>query len=188
MTEKPSGRFDGVVLSLLALSLLLNIAVVWWFVKGRGAVTDRQGAPDVAIGSTLRPIVGVSPSGQPTMVSYGGDTRPIVLYVFSPACRWCQRNLDSVNALSRSAGMRFRFVGVSLSVSSAGDPPPYAFPIVQPTEPIPFRATPQTVVVASDGRVLRNWIGAFVGRNKVELEAFFSAQLPGIEVRSQGVH
>ncbi len=79
-----------------------------------------------------------------------------------------------------------RTPGVSLSPLGDGHPMPYVFPVIQPVGSAPFRATPQTIVVASDGRVLRTWTGAYVGRNKQEMEMFFSVQLPEIQVGDNG--
>jgi hypothetical protein len=41
-------------------------------------------------------------------------------------------------------------------------------------------STPQTIVVSADGEVLQNWIGAYVGEQKSQVEAFFHVTLPGV--------
>lgn len=40
--------------------------------------------------------------------------------------------------------------------------------------------TPQTIVVSPEGRVLQNWMGAYVGDKKSQVEAFFHVTLPGL--------
>ena len=177
---------DGVLLLLLAMSLVLNVAVVWWLVNGRGLAAARQNSPDVEVGSSLQPIVGISPGGAQMAVASGTDERPVVLYVFSPSCAWCNRNLDSIEALYHSVRGRFDFVGILLGAVTPGYRAPYAFPVVRPIGTMPFRATPQTLVVGSNSLVLRSWTGAYVGANRSEIEAYFSTTLPEIQLRSQG--
>lgn len=40
-------------------------------------------------------------------------------------------------------------------------------------------ATPQTLVIAEEGTILKRWQGAFSGDSKKEIEGFFSVHLPG---------
>lgn len=42
-------------------------------------------------------------------------------------------------------------------------------------------ATPQTVV-SREGRVVKNWIGAFGPNSQADVEEFFGVQLPGLTV------
>jgi hypothetical protein len=41
--------------------------------------------------------------------------------------------------------------------------------------------TPQTIVVSPDGRVLKDWVGAYAGDQKSQVEAFFHVSLPGLK-------
>jgi hypothetical protein len=43
-----------------------------------------------------------------------------------------------------------------------------------------FRSTPQTIVIAPDGRVLKNWRGVYAQRSQPDVEAFFGVRLPGL--------
>jgi hypothetical protein len=43
-----------------------------------------------------------------------------------------------------------------------------------------LRSTPQTIVVSPEGKVLQNWVGAYVGGQKSQVEAFFHVSLPGL--------
>ena len=40
--------------------------------------------------------------------------------------------------------------------------------------------TPDTLVVSSDGTLLRHWKGAYSGSNKQEIEEYFAITLPGL--------
>jgi len=39
-------------------------------------------------------------------------------------------------------------------------------------------ATPTTVVVSEDGRIIRRWVGAFWGTNRIGIESFFPVKFP----------
>ncbi len=173
-------RVDRFLVALLALSLVVNVAVVWWAVKGRSAAPP----PDVTVGETLPSITGVSVDGKPMTVSYNGQPRPTVLYVFSPTCTWCERNLENIRTLSKSAGDKYQFVGVSLPAAVKERTTPFNFPVVFANGQTPFRGTPQTLVVGADGKVLQSWKGAYAGSTKQQIESFFKTQLPGLDVRS----
>ena len=43
--------------------------------------------------------------------------------------------------------------------------------------------TPQTILVSPQGKVLRNWSGAFAGRQRDELQRYFPVRLPEIEIK-----
>ena len=41
-------------------------------------------------------------------------------------------------------------------------------------------STPQTIVISPEGKVLQDWVGAYVGDQKSQVEAFFQVTLPGL--------
>jgi hypothetical protein len=41
-------------------------------------------------------------------------------------------------------------------------------------------STPQTIVISPEAKVLQDWIGAYVGDQKSQVEAFFHVSLPGL--------
>ena len=43
--------------------------------------------------------------------------------------------------------------------------------------------TPQTVVVLPKAQVIRNWVGAYAGNQRSEIEAYFHLTLPGLRPR-----
>lgn len=180
-------RIDRVLLTLLAVSLFVNVAIVWWFVQAGATHLRARATPDVTVGTVLKPIVGVLPDGKPIRVAFDADQRPVVLYVFSSKCEWCRRNLRSISALADTVQSSFRFVGVSISATASGPPDrSLPFPVVLASEQLPFRSTPQTVVVAQDGRVVRCWLGAYVGTTKAEVEEYFATRLPQIDPTNNG--
>jgi hypothetical protein len=101
-----------------------------------------------------------------------------------------ERNLNKVKALADRANSQFRFIGLSLSGEgllqyvAKND---LKLPVYSVSTEVPltyvFTGTPQTIVISRNGRVLQNWIGAYVGDQKVQVETFFHVILPS--VRSQ---
>jgi hypothetical protein len=43
---------------------------------------------------------------------------------------------------------------------------------------MPFKATPQTIVLTRKGTVLRSWTGAYAGEVRREIEEYFDVVLP----------
>lgn len=68
--------------------------------------------------------------------------------------------------------------------SGAGDSP-FTFPVYNDLSPhstssYKLGGTPQTLVISSEGRILKSWFGAYSGPVAQEVEEYFSIRLPGI--------
>ena len=98
------------------------------------------------------------------------------------------KNVSNVQRLATEARGNCRIIGLSLSSDNLRD---YAvrnnlnFPIYTElqfavTRQYKMRGTPQTILVSPEGRVLRNWPGAYVGARQHEVEDYFHIQLPGV--------
>jgi hypothetical protein len=124
-----------------------------------------------------------------TTIAYEGTERHTVLYVVSPNCTWCKRNLDSIRALVRDKKDAFRFVGLSLTEENLDAQvedlpfPVYAGVSEAVREIYRLRSTP--IVVSPDGRVVRTWTGAYVGRTQKEIEGYFQVALPAVSMPDQ---
>src|SRR5215471_9805145 len=53
--------------------------------------------------------------GREVTISFMSSQVRTVLYIFSPSCRWCVRNTESINTLSKETSSQYRFIGLSLS-------------------------------------------------------------------------
>jgi peroxiredoxin len=126
--------------------------------------------------------------GQKTFVNYAEVNVPTVLYVFTPECHWCARNLENIRSLVDGTDGRFRFVGVSLSQK---DLPAYLsqnklpFHVYQtPADEVAIAyglsSTPSTIVVSPSGSVLQYWKGAYSEDVATEVESYFQVKLPGL--------
>jgi len=47
-------------------------------------------------------------------------------------------------------------------------------------ESLGLGSTPQTIVISAEGRVLKNWKGAYGERVQPDVEAYFGIRLPGL--------
>lgn len=109
---------------------------------------------------------------------FGGLT---VLYFTSPSCEVCVQNSDSVALLAKARGARL--IAVVPTVSGITLMPKQTFRVVsgiQPAMSFTYRleTLPQTVVVSSAGKVVKNWPGVYAGIIREEISEFFDVKLP----------
>jgi hypothetical protein len=128
--------------------------------------------------------------GRPAMLQFGSQ-RPLLLYIFTPECGWCKRNLRNIQHLSAAVSAQYDVAGISLTQASIlrdymhaeGDEyrfPVYAEPSSDTRRSLRLGATPHTILVGGDGRFVREWRGAFGGRTGQEIEKTFNVRLPGL--------
>lgn len=179
-----SQRPDLVLLLLLLASLSLNVYLGWRVKQGNAVPNLPQ---KVALGTRVEPITVSSLEGVVQTISYRDTDRPTVLYILSPDCIWCERNRENIVKLGE-LGDRFRFVALSLTESGLKEyveKQHFKFPVYTrvPAEAITslgLGTTPQTIVISPEGRVLKNWTGAYSERTRGEVEEFFQTRLPGL--------
>lgn len=172
---------------LLTASLALNLSLTAKLHAIKATAGQPSGPP---LGSQLLEIAGETADGQSALVSMGRDHKPTVLYVFSPTCVWCARNLNNIRALVRLRSADFRFVGLSLSQSdklgahlrqSSPGMESIAIPDVAEATQLRLGATPETIVIGSNGTVQKNWIGAYSGATLGDIQSYFRVSLPGLQ-------
>jgi hypothetical protein len=142
-------------------------------------------------GAKVPPIIGKALSGEETTIRFSESSVPTILYIFSPTCGWCHKNERNVRAITANTNGRFRLIGLSLSRDGLEE---YLkkteLPMTVYTD-IPFDvtsayklgATPETIVVSPEGKVLKIWRGAYEGGVLREVEAYFGLSLPGLSAR-----
>lgn len=181
-------RSQGIfLLTILAISLALNV-LLGWKVQPLSNHIESKSRPNKAIeGITVSEILALGLAGESKTIACANGTQQTVIYVFSPTCVWCDRNLNNVKALKNSIGQSYQFIGVSLSDSGLNEYvsshklafPIYKQPSKETIKQLDLGSTPQTIVISPQGKVLKNWVGAY-GSTKSEIEAYFGVQLPGI--------
>ena len=190
-TEDRSMAIRAIPSMLLLGSLALNWTQYATIARYKNALLDRVRAEQLAVGSEVPALSGLTLDGTPLSIPYGpgATAKPTLIYYFSPQCGWCKRNVASVNKLYDEVGATHRFIGVT-SVSAASVRPFLAeqghrFDVLVNVDAASLRAyrlagTPKTVLVSPDGRVSAVWHGAYLGKVQLEIEQLFGASLPTV--------
>jgi peroxiredoxin len=176
----------GIVLLLASISLNVALALrVRSFVRFQ---STRAAERLVKVGTAVPPIAAKRLDGHQEVLSYDKTGQPTVLYVFTPTCIWCARNLNNLKALMDKHGAEYRFIGLSLSEEGVAQyvarnslgVPVYSGLSPETLKTYKLGSTPQTIVISPEGKVLQDWVGAYAGPQKSEVEAFFHITLPGL--------
>lgn len=184
---QPTGRRDISLLVILAFSLILNV-LLGWRIQSLNDHSETKLQPNKAIeGVVISEISVLDPNGNSKVIACNRGSQETILYVFSPTCVWCDRNLNNIKALKDNVAQSYQFIGLSLSglglneyiKSHQLDFPVYKQPSKEVIRRLDLGATPQTIVISPEGKVLKNWVGAY-GSSKPEIETYFGVQLPGI--------
>lgn len=181
-------RKAAAVTVALVVSVALNVGLAYRVRSLTGAREARITEYKLKIGTSVPPITAKRPDGQLELISYGSTSEPTVLYIFTPSCVWCARNIDNLKTLLDKERGQYRFIGLSLSEESLGEYvakndlklPIYSGLSNEAKQDYKLSGTPQTIVVSPEAKVLQNWAGAYVGDQKSQVEAFFRVSLPGL--------
>ncbi len=103
-----------------------------------------------------------------------------LLYVMSPKCIWCTRNLENVQTLAQARGSNF----IAISNTSEGlgqyiKDHRINYPVYHKMNKIGVSSTPSMVLVR-DGVIKDAWYGAWKDANKAGIEKYFGLVLPGL--------
>jgi peroxiredoxin len=173
---------------LLIISLAINLLLARRVANLKRTVGTIKAESRLALGDTLPAIVAKDPQGHPAKLDYSETPLPTVVFIITPTCGWCTKNIMNMRALVENTGNRYRFVGLSLSSDQLVDyvkENKLEFPIYTDLPILAMReyklgGTPQTLVVTPKGQVTRIWSGAFAEDLQKEVEDYFSVKLPGI--------
>jgi thiol-disulfide isomerase/thioredoxin len=179
-----ANRPDLFVMLLLAASLGLNVYLGFKIRRGPVAENTAKLLP----GTKVDPVNAIGFDGKPLTISYEGTNKPTVFYVLSPSCIWCRRNQANIEKLAETKGNDFRFIGLSLDEAGLKEYveeyrlkfPVYAGLTKESVQSLRLGGTPQTIIVSSEGKVLKVWSGAYIESMQPDVEAFFGTSLPGL--------
>jgi hypothetical protein len=182
-----SKRTDVFLLLLLLASLSLNVYLGWRVKQLNATAGGPENTFRLAPGMKVDPITAVDVDGTLHTISYETTAKPTVFYVLSPGCVWCERNQANIDRLAELRGNDFRFIGLSLVEPGLREYvqghhlnfPMYTRLTPEAIQSLGLGSTPQTIVISPEGRVLKNWTGAYE-RAQPEVEAYFGVQLPGV--------
>lgn len=167
--------------ALLGLSVAVNILLSLQVHHLKQPTTPA--APGLQIGQVVPPIAATDRNNRSVIVPYDDTPIPTILYVLRPNCSWCTRNLANFHELTRQTHGRYRVV--ALSLTSAGNYAQYGGEdsVLTVSEgsrrALRLGATPQTLVVSRDGRMLHNWVGAYTN-SVADIETSLRISLPGL--------
>lgn len=181
-----------ILITLLLCSALLNILLARNIASLRAEVQylkeEISSAHDLKPGELLPPIQAKDLEGNYATIDYSGTGPATVLYIFTPACVWCTRNLENIKSLADQTKGSYRIIGISLSKDKLRDYviehdftlPVYTELSAETIAAYKMGGTPRTLVVSSKGELVKNWFGAYGSDLKKEVEAYFKLTLPGI--------
>lgn len=179
-----------VILFVLLVSalLLLNASLIIQNRSLRASVGTRSTV--LHPGNIVPSLSGTDLDGKDFTLSYNNDPRKVVLLVFSPRCGFCTRNMPNWKALLQSLDRQsYRIVAVSIISDGVKE---YVsqqkltdVPIIAEVDPksrvsYEMNETPETILIDSDGKVEKLWIGLFGPDERSEIEQSFGLKLPQI--------
>jgi len=177
-----------ILAAFLVCSLAINLLLSRRLATAKRLVTVMKSEAQLSEGDRLAALTAKDPQGQIAKLDYKNTNLPTVVFVISPTCGWCTKNIMNMRALFEKASDRYRFVGLSLSSDKLLNyvkENKLEFPIFTdlpylPTRDYKLGGTPQTFVVSPNGEVMKIWTGAFAEGKQKEVEAYFGVSLPGI--------
>lgn len=176
----------GLPLILLVCSIALNLGLAKRARSLEEVIVSLKSEGSLQAGAKVPPLAGRLLTGERVSIAYNADEKPMMIYIFSPLCGWCKKNTNSVRSLIEQISSKHRVIGISMvseglsqSVTESG----FKFPVLHELPPSIVSAyklggTPQTIIVSSDGKILQNWIGAYGGSIREEIEKYFGVKLP----------
>ena len=189
----PDGRTprrDWIIVTLLAVSLIQNLVLGVGILRlsgGKIAPPSSESLPTgPKVGAVVPPLDVQRFKGARELVGFSADRKPTLMYVFSPSCSWCAKNLSNVKTILRAATTSHHVLALSLDPNvddyvqtAALNVPIYIKPSEKMFGPYGLGPTPLTFVVGPDGKVLKSWVGAYSGETQKDVEAYFGVKLPG---------
>jgi len=177
-------KVDWVILAALVGSLAVNVYL--------GASRAHSPGPTASSAAQFLPVGSEAPAfeahdlqGRTVSVKFNADDRDTLLYAFSPTCHWCERNRANIQAILKSRP-DLHIVGVALSgdakqLMSADNPFTTTLrPTAATVNAFGLRATPTTILISAQGKVLKEWPGAYTGPIAVDIARVLAVSLPGL--------
>lgn len=175
--------------ALLVCSVILNVLLAREIEHLRYIEASLKAEAMLQSDTNVPVIEARSLDGKMVSFSYGDSELPSVIYVLSPTCSWCLKNQSNVEAVAKSVDGRYRFIAVSLEPDGLEKYvkdrqitfPVYSHLSAEVIAAYKMGGTPQTIVVSPQGKVLKNWTGAYGGTVQREVEDYLGVRLPGLD-------
>lgn len=177
-----------ILISMVIISVGLNVLLARKVRQLRSAQNSSAAERQLKVGTSVPPITAKRVGGGSETISYSDSERPTIVYIFTPQCVWCLRNLENLKTLIKERRTEYRFIGISLTddgvekyVTEKGlDIPIYTGVSAEARAAYKLGSTPETIAISTEGKVVQVWGGAYVGEPKSQVESYFHVTLPGI--------
>lgn len=189
-SEPAAQRFFTPIFGVvLVVSLILNVLLARTNSQLRAEMDESLARSPVPVGTEVPFLELKTLDGADVVVPVRTDDRATVLYIFSPDCGWCDRNLENQKGLIASLDQsKYRFIGMSGTAENlagylaekAVDAEIFSTPSAATKELLKLGMTPTTIVLSPEGKVARSWTGAYSPRVQKEIEEYFGLTLPGL--------
>jgi hypothetical protein len=139
----------------------------------------RHFALEIKAGARVPPLEGVDLAGNWARIGFD-QQKPLLVFVFSPRCAFSDRNWTTWSALSPVPEQRVRvaYVDVSKTADAAylrahptGNALVIAKPDARAITSYNLSMTPQTILVDSQGTVLKVWSGVLTASDVADIRA-----------------
>lgn len=173
---------DGFILSLLALSVALNVYLGARVLRPPVQPGEARPKP-LERGAIPGPVIGRDATGRERAVRFEPGDGRLLVYAFSSTCKWCAANARHAASLFEQAPGRFRAVALCLDAagsdcSGVGVPRQAVLsPSPETRDNYRLAVVPQTVLLSAKGQVERTWNGAYEGSTKAEIEEALEVDL-----------
>jgi peroxiredoxin len=188
-------RQAPVAVLLMTASVAVNVLLAHEVRSLRKNVDLIKTERNLQTGVRLPDIVAKTISGAPATLRMADSSVNTVIYVFSPSCGWCTKNLANLKALAaqQSTG-GYRLIGLSLSRVALDKyiaTNELTFPIYVDADAASLTryrlgATPQTIVMAPNSTVVQVWTGAYTETTHSAIEQLLRVRLPGMSLSARG--
>jgi hypothetical protein len=170
-------------LALLAIILLMGIEIIYLVRQNRQlrAELERSGQPLAVLqrNDQLPPVHALSVQNDSLKLTYSPDDPYTLLFLFSPSCEACDKNIGFWNSLARERQADWlRIVAFSSgSLAEAGEflaRNEFVVPTLAVTDesllaPYKGDVVPQTVLISPVGVVLKSWPGSLDAGRQLEI-------------------
>jgi hypothetical protein len=183
LADRWLSRNDTIILTLLLLSLTLNVHF-GWKLKHLGV----NEPTDITVGTRIPTLWATDIRGSTVKLDWGTGSRSTLFYLFSPDCHWCARNLENIKSLSAFLATKYRVIWISPDASGVAkyvadyhvSVPVYMNPVLKSGSKFSLSGTPKTLIISPDGMVAEVWRGAYTDLIQVEIEKKMRIRLPGL--------
>lgn len=184
-TNKRAAGTATVLVTVLTASVLLNMLLARKVASLRAQNNQITNSEKLQIGSSLPALTGYSVDGKSMAIGFGDVRVPTVIYVFSPQCGWCAKNIGNFRSLIAQAGGGYRVVGLATNRQDLSDylrREQLNLPVIAGVDSAlvgayHLGATPTTIVISPEGKVSRVWTGAYQSNTRHEIESFLGVHL-----------